>query len=198
MRAIFNIPFFLFLGTISFTSCKKDPSLNPELVIPIQGNYNPSKIGNVRTYAHKFANNIDTISRIVVGDTILKDKLYMDIQYGVYFSKEFNNYYELFNVYGINREYLILKDNAPVGTKWTQINYDGLEETIYTVLNVNIEKVVAQKTFQNVIQIRSVQKFGDNIETIDTYFAKDIGIIYKHSPGDTYNAQSSLINYSIK
>ncbi|MBA2746349.1 MAG: hypothetical protein H0U44_09005 [Flavisolibacter sp.] len=88
----------------------------------------------------------------------------------------------------------VLKANLPTNSTWTDVIYQvnipflfsfsmGLE---YTLLEKNVPRTVYQKTYNDVIHVKSVLKINStqiNIPLdfeIDYYFAKDVGIIEVH------------------
>lgn len=204
IRIILNL-FVVWL--LSLTSCKKDAPLKPLPILPIAGNYNPLNIGTVRTYCNESEElRIDTISEIISGDSVLNGRIYKNLKIGFsnpepMFCKEGNNYYEVYRTTSFNTEVLMLKDNVQVGTTWEdQLDFMGFDKIKHTVEQVNIDKQVDKISFKNVIHIRSIQANSNLIfNIIDSYYAKDIGLIYR---SNVYNGpryyKSSLINYNIK
>lgn len=193
----------LFSLTIALIGCKKDPAIKPIDYLPVAGNYLPLTNGTTRTYA---STHTPRQSEIIDGDSLLFGKTYKKFRYDEIsnsmpkYCKEGHNYYKLYNVFGIYYEYLVLKDDMPVGYSWVQYNFDGRQKTTYTVLDFNINKVVGKLNFKNVIRIRSEERYDNviNSNILDHYYSKDIGLIYENSITNPFPWESSLIEYEIK
>lgn len=135
--------------------------------------------------------------------------------------KEGANYYQrisintstaLYNVQTTPFEFILLKDDLNAGDTWTEnitnvYQYTPLtsttpaypDVTLNFVYNFKIEgkgitKTVSGTTYNDVIQVSLTFTYNGNTSVTNTYFAKDVGVIFIEQPG---NLTSSLLNYTL-
>jgi hypothetical protein len=150
----------------------------------------------------------DTIQIVYDTDVAIKDKTYAKLDFlskwlnaenvpvinrDVYtlFRKEAGQYFSPYS--SDSSEYIFLDTQKGVGSSWTI--YQGFEnesKIVYTVKAVNATRVVNGVTYKNVIEILQEVYSSFNKEPYElgfsetSYYAKDIGRIYRRSDFYTY------------
>ncbi len=199
----------LIAATIVVASCSQDTTP----AVPLPGDYYPTT--NARRYLRESLNPAtkeifmtDTIQIFYDADVTYKDKTYAKLDFlskwlnadnvpvinrDVYtlFRKEAGQYFTPYS--SDSSEYIFLDTQKGVGSSWTI--YQGFEnesKIIYTVKAVNAIRVVNGVTYKNVIEIlqevySSFNKGPYELGFSETsYYAKDIGRIYRRSDFYTY------------
>jgi len=225
-----NLTFALFLLSICYSGCKQAEYVAPPPATA--ATYLPQTYGSTWTYRDSLFGQttdtvavhgvkIDTLTYTVNGSTT---DFNSDICYNVSVaSRLYGNsmaYYlarsHVYAIYGSSMPLgfltiQLLIDTASAGYTWTSAPvlytfYDGNPiQSINTIQEKNITKVVRGQTFQNVIhtsvniQLNQNKTGYRNIAYFDLYVAKGVGLIEK----DAYyygslNETETLVNYSIK
>lgn len=111
---------------------------------------------------------------------------------------------------GITLEFVYLIDNMTVGQKWTApVSDDGTVNTfpaqlVGEIMEVGISKVVAGKTFTNVVHTKLLLQYNttgamETWVTYDFYTAKGVGLIQMDSSSPFgFSSSSTISSYSIK
>lgn len=170
---------------------------------PIIRDYFPTTIGS--NWAYNVAGFTDTLHvDASPKDTIIAGNTYR-IFYGFrgtvydtgYYRKTGGDYYR-FDALNANTgrlPLLFLKDNQPILTQWdsqlANTTFNGLPTQVrmhYTLMGVNISRTVNGNVFDSVIQVKNELQYQivgtfQTIQTINTYFAKNVGLIEFEIPG---------------
>lgn len=175
----------------------------PPVITPVFRDYFPTTIGS--NWGYNVAGFTDTLHVYAANkDTTISGNSYR-ILYGArgiikdtaFYRKNANDYFrwDALDLNSGRMALLFLKDNQPVNTTWesTMANtiYMGLPTEVkmkYTLMNVNFTRVVNGNSFDSVIHVKNDLQYKilgtfQTIQTIHTYFAKNVGLIEFDAPG---------------
>lgn len=209
-------PLFITLAAIAVFSCDHDTE--PQVAVP--GDYYPTTRGRL-TYLRESINPVtqelfmsDTIEVGYDRDTVFNDKTYSRLEYYSNWRDANNNIIPQQDLYRLFRtennqyflpyssgtsEYMFLDTKKGVGESW--IFYGGFDKeikTTYTVKAVNESRIVNGVEYRNVIEILAQTYYlptdgkYELSEEETSYYAKDIGEIYRNSEWYTYSGISRL------
>lgn len=182
------------LFTVSFSS-------TPPLPLPVISDYFPRSIGSNWGYDVLGLDSLHTKS--TTKDTILGGDSYRvfyangSMNDTAFYRKSGDDYYRWDALDG-NTGYmplLFLKENKPTGTQWesniANTIYSGIPTQVkmkYTLMDVNVSRTVNTNVFDSVIHVKNELQYKilgtfQTIQTINTYFAKNVGLIEFEASG---------------
>ena len=208
-------------GSCNFTvNFKGSICSAPLLILPVApattGDYFPTTVGSNWSYsssepaaapddtAYTFSTNFNaTILSNVYRLFTTEDAINKDSSYYRKTGNEYRQFGDI-DVVGVasnfvNADYIFLKDDVPVGTTWET----SLEDAIisgtpakmklgFTIVAKNVDVVVDNKIFRNVIKVGTTSFAGPaggpfvTVTSYETWFAKGIGIINVAAPLPIY------------
>lgn len=217
---------FLFVSiVVLFTSCRKDPPVYPDGLLPIDPNadigaYQPLTRGSFWTYSST-QNDVEyTTTTTLTGNTrVFNAKVFWEGEtVAPADEKSMSYYYYGDHMYilkddnlfaGATTELVYLNDTAAVGYSWTQLL--TIEETparfLGSITERGLTKTVNGKSFKNVIHTTLLLQYQltgtyETYATYDFYIAKNVGIIETDTKIDMFGVkvESSLVlkDYSVK
>ncbi len=175
----------------------------PPPPVPIIRDYFPTTIGS--NWAYNVAGFTDSLHvDASPKDTIIGGDTYR-VFYGFrgtvkdtgFYRKTGGDYYR-FDALDVNTgrlPLLFLKENQPILTQWdsqlASTTFNGLPTQVrmhYTLMGVNTSRTVNGNVFDSVIQVKNELQYQvvgtfQTIQTINTYFAKSVGLIEFEIPG---------------
>ncbi|KAA8478497.1 hypothetical protein F1649_17475 [Arcticibacter tournemirensis] len=225
---MFNIKCNLFLFVsivILFASCRKDPPVYPDGLLPIDPNadigaYQPLTKGSFWTYSST-QNDVEyTTTTTLTGNTrVFSSNIFWEgetvaagaetrMSYYYYGDHQYilkdDDFFE-----GANTELVYLNDTASVGYSWTQslTIAEMPARFLGSIKERGITKTVNGRTFKNVIHTTVLLQYQltgayETYATYDFYIAKNVGVIETDTMIDMLGVkfESSLVlkDYSIK
>lgn len=193
-----KIKSLLFYSIFLFAiSCKKKE--NP--VTPSQDNYLSTSSGSTRNYHQVDSSSSNPVNTTYTLTSTSRDSSVNGKTYHVFTNSTGNNqylnvsgsdYYQLDSLpagFGTGIfERLYLKDNAAVGTSWSQsltVNLQGVPVPVtltYSIAEKGITKIVNSKTYSDVIHVTATISStlipsASLVTNINSYYAKKYGLI---------------------
>ncbi len=209
-RAILLVLTAALLAGVS--ACTTDPAEPKADYFPTRANaawhYANTAIGAAGTEAW----GVDTTTFRIEKDTVVDGKKYALLaEAGGYhrqgIRKENGNYYCLsFNAYDQQSEYVFLKDNQPVGSRWEKMSRHGYYKHVFTITARIPEKMVRGKVYRDVIEVQE-ERFFKEIDgqfsarrPVRHCYAREVGEVYAYYPVyafGTYSDQElELLEYA--
>ncbi|HMZ46865.1 MAG TPA: hypothetical protein PKG56_06695 [Chitinophagaceae bacterium] len=169
--------------------------------LPIISDYFPRSIGSNWGYNVLGLDSLHTKS--TPKDTILGGNSYRvfyangSLDDTAFYRKSGGDYYRWDALDG-NTGYmplLFLKEDKPAGTQWesniANTVYSGIPTQVkmkYTLMSVNVSRTVESNTFDSVIHVKNELQYKilgtfQTIQTMNTYFAKNVGLIEFEAAG---------------
>lgn len=191
--------------------CLFTVTLASNIPAPIFRDYFPTTIGS--NWGYDVAGSADTlhiesstVDTLIGGNTyhIFNGKQGLVTNKGYYYKDGAGNYYryDALDVNSGRMSILFLKDNQPVLTQWDSpiatTVYQSLSTEVkmhFTILAKNVTRTINGTTYDSVIQVKNEMQYKilgsfQTVETINTYYAKNIGLIDFDAPG--------ILTYSIR
>ncbi len=176
----------------------------PPPVLPIIRDYFPTTVGS--NWAYDVAGFTDTLhvsaaakDSIISGNShrILYSTRGTTFKDTGYYRKQGNDYFRWDNLDGnsTSLSLLFLKENTPILTQWNSNVANTIFNSIptqvrtsYTLMAVNTTRTVNGNVFDSVIQVKNELQYlvlgnFQTIQTFNTYFAKNVGLIEFDVPG---------------